>query len=85
MVLQGLSVFDNSSLFLFSFCKLVLQAIDLFVDLSDLLLNNCEFSLLDLSLCLSGISSIFEWLDLLEDAVILDNVDDPSTQISGSS
>jgi len=58
---------------------LLLEGVDLFIDDSHLLDNNREFSLLCLGGCLGKIGSILEWLDLLENGVIDNDVDNPGT------
>lgn len=62
---------------------MLLKGVDLFVDDSHLLDNNREFSLLLLGGCLGKIGSILEWLDLLENVVIDNDVDNPGTEESG--
>jgi hypothetical protein len=76
VVLDGLLL--GNSLF-----EQLLKSIDLLDNNADLLLDDGELSQLLVGELLGSVGGLHEWLNLLEDGVVLDDVDDPVAQVSG--
>jgi hypothetical protein len=75
--LKLLSLVLDSLLVGLSFSKLLLQGINLFIDLSDLLNDDLKFFGLGICSGLSLISGVFEGLYFLENGIVSNNVYNP--------
>jgi len=75
--IESFSFIFYSLLVGFSFCQFSFQVINMFIDLSYFLNDNFKLFSLSISGGLGFICGVLQWLDLLEDSIVIDNVYNP--------